>query len=127
MYNVEIEFGKSVNSNYVLVYFGFLVMIECCWNMHMAVERNILFCWLLCAQTKRTMHNFDQFYRTYELKRTCTLFRIKPCYCRSFEKSLDEGLSDTLRSGKGLSGRENILRLVLKQHEDEYTDLRTFT
>ena len=56
-----------------------------------------------------------------------THFTMKPCCCRSFEKSLDEGLSDTLRSGKGLSGRENILRLVLKQHEDEYTDLRTFT
>ncbi len=46
---------------------------------------------------------------------------------RSFEKGLDEDFGESLRSGKGLSGRENILRLVLKQHEDEYTDLRTFT
>ena len=46
---------------------------------------------------------------------------------QEFEKSLDEGVGDTLRSGKGLSGREHILKLVLKQHEDKYTDLRTFT
>ena len=44
---------------------------------------------------------------------------------RPYGKSLDN-LEESVRGGKPVGGRENIIKLVMKQKEDEYTYARQF-
>ncbi len=44
---------------------------------------------------------------------------------RSYEKSLDD-LGDSIKGGKPVQGRENLIKLIMKQKQDEYTDIEYY-
>ena len=46
------------------------------------------------------------------------------CFCRSFDSGLNE--LGELPSNKMAEGRENRIRLIMKQREDEYTNLKSY-
>ena len=44
---------------------------------------------------------------------------------RPYGKSLDN-LEESVRDGKQMGGREHIIKLVMKQKEDDYTSVKNF-